>query len=302
MKTDQIQGEYDWRDIFRGLKAWMHTNNANHARTHEALRQIANTINATRKDLVLERAKADPAGHVVAYHGLSFFVTNEETAQRAIYALEKEPDTIKWIDQLKAGERFWDIGANVGVFTLYAAKRRSAKVLAFEPVFSNYFILNRSIAANDINSRVDAFAIAITDSTRFGHMSLASLAEGTAMHTVDRSESGVFKQATPCFSIDDLVEKFGFEVPHHIKIDVDGFEEQVIKGALHTLKKPELKTVMVELTAQSQEFVSEQLMECGLELAGSFHRIAESTFRNNLFVRVGEKARWRHLIYDAALP
>ena len=50
---------------------------------------------------------------------------------------EKEPETIAWIDDMEPGEILFDVGANIGIYTLYAASR-GVRVIAIEPVFENY--------------------------------------------------------------------------------------------------------------------------------------------------------------------
>ncbi len=44
-----------------------------------------------------------------------------------------EPETIRWLDRVPEGEVLWDIGAKVGVYTIYGAVKRKLRVLAFEP-------------------------------------------------------------------------------------------------------------------------------------------------------------------------
>ena len=57
----------------------------------------------------------------------------------------KEPITLAWIDTFKDGETLYDIGANVGMYTIYAAVMRKANVYAFEPEALNYAELNKNI-------------------------------------------------------------------------------------------------------------------------------------------------------------
>ncbi len=62
---------------------------------------------------------------------------------RARTLLSKEPDTIEWLKGMKDGDVFWDIGANVGVYTLFAAANH-VKVYAFEPESRNYSLLSET--------------------------------------------------------------------------------------------------------------------------------------------------------------
>ena len=72
----------------------------------------------------------------------------------------KEKDTIAWIDSMQPGETFIDIGANMGIYTIYAAKR-GLKVIAFEPEAQNYALLCRSIMINELD--VQAYCVALSD-------------------------------------------------------------------------------------------------------------------------------------------
>ena len=64
---------------------------------------------------------------------------------------EKEPETIAWIDDMEPGEVLYDVGANVGVYALYAASR-GIKVVAIEPVFENFSRLMQNIELNGFNN------------------------------------------------------------------------------------------------------------------------------------------------------
>src|SRR5215510_9943048 len=69
---------------------------------------------------------------------LRFVASTPLLQARAKSVLTKEPDTIRWIDSFDRSDVFWDVGANVGVFSLYAARSRGVRVLAFEPSADNY--------------------------------------------------------------------------------------------------------------------------------------------------------------------
>jgi hypothetical protein len=83
---------------------------------------------------------------------------------RALWRVEtlfsKEPDTIEWIASFAPDEVLADIGANVGMYTIWAAKTRGTRVFAFEPEAQNYALLNCNIHANGLDQAVRAYCSA----------------------------------------------------------------------------------------------------------------------------------------------
>ena len=71
----------------------------------------------------------------VRHHGtqLTFAVPNRLNRFRIDTFSTKEPETLDWIDAIQEGSVLWDIGANVGLYSCYAAKARRCRVVAFEP-------------------------------------------------------------------------------------------------------------------------------------------------------------------------
>ena len=59
--------------------------------------------------------------------------------------LTKEPDTIEWIESFENEMVFWTVGANIGIFSCFAAKEKQAKTYAFEPSTFNLEILSKNI-------------------------------------------------------------------------------------------------------------------------------------------------------------
>jgi FkbM family methyltransferase len=195
--------------------------------------------------------------------------------------LEKEPETIEWIDTFKAGDNFWDIGANVGVYTLYAALRSGVTVLAFEPAAVNYFVLNRNIELNYAADRVSAFCLAFSDVSGLGDFYMAQTGFGAALHAfgeaIDWQGKPMvvkFRQAALGLSIDDFIARFNPLFPNHIKIDVDGIENRIIKGARKTVSDQRLKSLLIELNVDRTEYCREviiDLEDAGLQLQTKTH-------------------------------
>ena len=95
----------------------------------------------------------------------------------------KEPDTINWInDYIRQDDVFYDIGANIGIYSLYAAKFNKAKVYSFEPESSNYYFLNKNIYHNNLFSRIKAYNIALNDTVLLSELNLSDFRASASNH------------------------------------------------------------------------------------------------------------------------
>jgi FkbM family methyltransferase len=212
---------------------------------------------------------------------LSFFLIGDIPRWRVDTLLTKEPETISWIDRFPTGSVFWDIGANIGLYTLYAAVTRSARVLAFEPSASNYLLLDRSIAENALADRVSAYCMAFSGMTEIGRLALRDTAFGTALssysglHGSAGSASEIrHYQGMLGFSLDNFLQTFQPPFPNYLKLDIDGGEPQVLEGGRSLLSDARLKGVMAELDkkhADPDDSLHRCLRACGLRLADMRH-------------------------------
>jgi len=185
-------------------------------------------------------------------HGpLSFVVLSERAAGRARTLLEKQPDTIAWIDGFDPGGVFWDIGANIGVYALYAARRGDTRVVAFEPAAVNYFILSANCEVNHFEDRMDCLLTGISSGSSIDRLGVTQFAPGDSFSFPGkpRHAEGV-RQAAFMVSIDQLVEQYGVPCPTYIKIDVPGLTAQIITGGARTLRRPEVRELHVEVNTR----------------------------------------------------
>jgi FkbM family methyltransferase len=188
-----------------------------------------------------------------------------ETARtRAKYVLEKEPGTIAWIDSFEPGAVFWDVGANVGVYSLYAAVALGCRVVAFEPGAANYHALNCNIRLNRfLDGQIQALCICLGDATRASFLYMQDSDIGGALHSFGEPRDYKGETFTPSsmqgslsVTIDELVGRFGLALPAHIKIDVDGTECQVINGGRETFRDRRVRSVLVEVDMNDAAEVS----------------------------------------------
>lgn len=198
----------------------------------------------------------------IVVDGIKFDGTHWWPYERAIQLLSKEPATIWWITHyVSPGDVFYDIGANIGVFSLFAAAKRDATVLAFEPMCTNYDILNTNIHLNKLDDKITAYNIAIHDRLLVSHLNVSKFMPGKAGHAFARQVAGSilekfepeFRQGMVGYSIDDLVEILNLPFPNHIKVDVDGNEPLIVDGMKKTLADPRLKSLALELLPEDRQ-------------------------------------------------
>ena len=179
---------------------------------------------------------------------ISFLMYGETTEFRVRTLLTKEPETIKWIDSFDIGDVLWDIGANIGCYSLYAASR-GLKAFAFEPSPVNYWLLTSNVVINKFDQLITAFNFGLSNLTEIKIWS-PNIFAGSADNQInikearggDRGGAGL-----QVYSIDELIATNTLEFPQHIKIDVDGIERLILEGGLNTLSNPSLKSVLCEI-------------------------------------------------------
>ena len=191
----------------------------------------------------------------------------------------KEPETLGWIDGFEKGAVFYDIGANVGLYSIYAAVKNDSQVFSFEPSFFNLEFLARNIHNNKLTDRISIFPVALNDKVSISNFQLTSTEWGGALSTFEKGfdDSGnkiesTFIYNTIGFDLDHLVEVTKIPAPDYIKIDVDGLEHFILGGAQKVVNKA--KSVLIEINDnfEQQRAVSEKYMlSLGFELVQKVH-------------------------------
>ena len=203
-----------------------------------------------------------------------------------------EPDTLAWIDELDAGSCLWDIGANVGVYSLYAALRPQTRVLAFEPAGANYATLNRNIELNHMSSRVTAYCIALSGETKLDVLAMTNTMAGYAMHgfgtEIDQFNNAIpaeFFQGAIGFCIDDFVAMLSPPMPTHVKIDVDGIEADILRGGRRTFSAPSVTSMIIEIQGIPGSTRKREVVRLMTELGFVARPVALPEYRNVIFDR-----------------
>lgn len=192
---------------------------------------------------------------------LKFHVGSELEKYRVSTLYTKEPETIAWIDSWAPLEApiFFDIGANIGIYSLYAAaQHENLKVFAFEPEQKNYIALCSNALLNSFLG-VNSFRIALSNSQSLVDLFVDDFRVGNSNAQINLQSLQIMDETSAVriekvlsVSLDFLIESMDFPSPHYIKIDVDGHEAAILNGAVNLLQKESLLSVLVEFNHQQQ--------------------------------------------------
>ena len=191
---------------------------------------------------------------------VNFFSPNHITKWRTETFYSKEPETLEWIDKFDSKNKiiFWDIGANIGLYSVYASiKHDNCSIISFEPSTSNLRILSRNIFINNLNDRIKIFNNPLQSSlneNQFLTMNESEFMEGHALNTFGENldfegKNFLPKMAYGLFgtSINFILDNKFLEIPDYIKIDVDGIEHLILEGGDKYLHNKKIKSLLIEV-------------------------------------------------------
>lgn len=198
----------------------------------------------------------------------------------------KEPWTVAWIENhVFPGDVFYDIGANVGAFSLIAAKRlhNDVRVVAFEPGYATFAHLCDNIVDNGCQSSILPVPLPLSSETGLAGFKYRTLDPGQSRHAlIDRAwgrpsknknkVEARYTQPVLAVRLDDMVEQYGLPHPTHIKLDVDGAELRVLEGASRVLESPSIKTLLIEIDRDLAVAVAQLLQHKRFTLVEQYQR------------------------------
>jgi FkbM family methyltransferase len=178
-----------------------------------------------------------------------------------------EYDVIDFIDNMPENSVFYDLGACIGVFSLYASSLGHS-VCAFEPDIINYNIFKEATILNNFN--VNILNVAINDGSKEHETLVVETKINHSHHRILKTEefSGATYLKDKIFSsenkkeiqvkatsIDDFILKNYNLFPTHLKVDIDGSEILFLRGAEKTLSDNRLKKIIFELDKESDRYL-----------------------------------------------
>ena len=204
---------------------------------------------------------------------LIFSTPNWLTKKRAKDFTNDEPETLAWIEEFEEHSVFWDVGANVGSYSMYAAVLKKCEVVAFEPSFLNLVTLQENIRLNNLSDSITIFPIGLSSSTSLKTLFLSkeNFMSGGAHNSLGKpvdqygnTLKDTHRIVVPAETLDDFSKRYDKGVPDYLKIDVDGLELMVLQGATHILRL--VSQVSIELLGQNatNRLIHKILRDAGL--------------------------------------
>ena len=243
------------------------------------------------------------------YGSFHIFTTNHILKFRADSFLKKEPTTLEWLQGLEKNSVLIDVGANIGIYTIPSALFHVKKVVALEPEIQNYSMLLKNIDLNKIPcEKVEALPLAVSTeyANKFTRIYLTSEKVGEGCHQVGKNQNHLLEEINSkdrkfrsiyCVSLASIVRQVNesHKGPIHIKIDVDGIEEDVCQSLFDEKLINRVSSLQIELNsdlpshknlisklASAGYYYSHKQVEKSVRKSGIFKNFAEIVFTRSM--------------------
>ena len=231
-------------------------------------------------------AQRELHGFLILLDGIKWFVREsvwQDIAAGPLLSYLHEPyEYSKWFSKVIERVRtFIDVGAYIGGYTIHACKA-GVLVYAVEPSTDNYDVLRRNLELNECDAKL--FKVAAGDFKGKAEIRLPTIRWG--LDSLTLVSSGDVMEVVDVVPLDDIISNI--KRPVMVKIDVEGFEEHVLRGMSNLLKSTDY--VMIETTKQTHGNVVRYLTSHGFRLIDlHLHKGDTKLWFNSLFVKRYEK-------------
>jgi len=178
----------------------------------------------------------------IPFSGGHLIISKGEGSQAHYFThLEDYEEMAFLLHFLRANDQFIDVGANIGAYSILAASQIGCKTIAFEPSEKNYSILQANLHLNNLQEFIEIhnFALGEKNETK-------TIGTKGALTYITNNQN-LDLQKIEIQRLDDFAE-----YAQIIKIDVEGFEEFVLKGAEQVLNHPDTHAVILELAGYNR--------------------------------------------------
>jgi FkbM family methyltransferase len=214
---------------------------------------------------------------------LNFYTPNTVSEHRVDLYTSKEPEILDWMDSYQGDGDLFDIGANIGLYSVYFGKTKTGRVFSFEPSIFNLELLGKNISLNKLDDKVLIIPNPLSNFNNHAMFNLSSMEAGGASNAfgVDYGDDGnkhdtVMSYQTLGLSLNFLFQnKLLDNIPALIKIDVDGIEHLVLEGATEILAHKKCRSIFIEINNNfhhQSDRSNKILIDSGFKLKGIYNK------------------------------
>ena len=190
-------------------------------------------------------------------------ISDELSAWRSKTFYSKEPETLKWLEFFAVinhnYEILIDVGANIGIYTLYWLHFPNTRAIAIEPFDENIRLLSKNIRMNNFMTRVDIISKPLSSQNTLGWSTINDIRPGGSDYKLslnnNLNQSNSIKVET--LALDSILG--GKKEKYILKIDTDGTDFDILKGAELALKDGKIVSILIESSEEDQGFIESYL-------------------------------------------
>jgi FkbM family methyltransferase len=196
-----------------------------------------------------------PSFRSYEWNGIKMNLDISNLVDHCIYFCTEQKALDNFIGHLKTSDTIIDIGANIGYTTLLFSKTvQQGKVLSIEPSKELYNTINDHLTLNKITN-VTCLNIGLGETEKTAQLYKVSENNSGMNRVFENAETGFNSESISIKTLDDVVWEQRIEKVNAIKIDVEGYEYKILKGAYNTIKthKPILLVEIDDLNLKEQQ-------------------------------------------------
>jgi FkbM family methyltransferase len=207
---------------------------------------------------------------------------------------EKEPETIKWIDFFATSKmplNFLDVGANIGMYSLYFLSLvKDRKVMCVEPFQENFELLTRNLKLNNYLDRAQVINNPLSSESKRGNAIVSDMRPGGSGYKLIEGDKGYQESIdVQVLDIDSIL--YPFDQKCILKIDTDGNDFEILQGGIKSFQSGCIVSVLIEASQDVQDQIFDYLETFNLIYDSRFNNLSNHSDRRRISANKNERNR-----------
>ena len=207
---------------------------------------------------------------------------------------DKEPETIKWIDFFAASKlplNFLDVGANIGMYSLYFLSLvKNKMVICVEPFQKNFELLTQNLRLNNYVDRAQIINSPLSSEIKWGSAIVSDKRPGGSGYKLIESDKGHQESIdVQVLDIDSIL--YPFDQKYVSKIDTDGSDFEILQGGINSLQSGCIISILIEASQDVQKRISDYLKNFDLTSDYRFNDLSNHSDRRRIANNKDERNR-----------